>query len=280
MTEPPHHHDQVKRIRIYTLGRFLVARDAGDGTPPAPIGPALWRHQRTQQVLKCLIAMPNGQLRVDEAAYLVWPEEEAAVRAVLLRRAVQALRRLLGEGAAPVLANDLLTLPPAPRARLWIDADAFEGRVAAARTVLPPSSTRRLRAYAAALRLYAGEFLPDDQAASWSYQRREALRDLWLAAGCEMADLLVAQDQRRQAAALLRRLHGDAPIREDAALRLAALLAHQGDGAAALLTLRTTQNALWQARAERGSPALQAMLAALERGEAPFSETYPTMDRP
>jgi len=269
ITDVPPADDRGKRAWVYTLGRFLVVRDAGNGTQPAPVGAAFWRQHRTQQVLKCVIAMPAGHTRADEVAYLLWPEERPADRIILLRRAVKALRRLLGENAAPALANGELVLPAAPHRRLWVDADAFVANVAAARALPPAPASRQIHAYEMALRLYAGDFLPDDHAASWSYQRREALRYLWLAAGCELADLLVLHGRPAEAIPLLGRLHEADPAREEIARRLAVLLARRGERLAARAALRSTQEALWQARADRGSAALQAMAAALEHGETP-----------
>ena len=65
--------------------------------------------------------------------------------------------------------------------KLWVDAEAFEDATIAARRVKVPSSCEA--------ELYTGELLPGDREETWTEDRRESLRRLYLALLLDLATL-------------------------------------------------------------------------------------------
>ena len=183
-------------VRVRTLGEFeLLVEDR-----PVEFGRKAPR--KTLALLKAIIArggsVPEGLL-VDT----FWPDEAGDAAARSLAAAVRRLRALLGEDEAVLQQGGQLSLD---RARVWVDAWAFERALAAARAAPDGESA----ALVEALALYRGAFLSEEEGESWPVAMRERLRGKFIQAVAEHAGRLEAAQRDEEAIAwYLRGLDAD-----------------------------------------------------------------------
>ncbi|MBS1860851.1 MAG: hypothetical protein JSS68_03970 [Actinobacteria bacterium] len=169
-----------RTLSVNLLGAFAVTVDGG------PIPDRAWRLRKAKTLIKLLALEPERRIHAEGAAALLWPEHEGPAARNNLHQAIYAARRALDAGGLDgrcllELSSDLVYLGRDEPVR--IDVVAFEAAAARARAERDPA------AYRAALAAYAGELLPEDRYEDWTATRREALRELWLALGIELAEL-------------------------------------------------------------------------------------------
>jgi DNA-binding SARP family transcriptional activator len=108
----------------------------------------------------------------------------------------------------------------------WLDVDAFENKLAAARRVDNPDHAQHL--YRQAIALYRGAFLADLDAYQLDcWTERERYRQLYLDALQGLGDLLAAQNRDDEARELYRKVLAEDPCREAAARQLMRLALQQ-----------------------------------------------------
>ncbi|HSS33270.1 MAG TPA: BTAD domain-containing putative transcriptional regulator [Solirubrobacterales bacterium] len=184
----------------------------------------VWRLRKAKTLIKLLALAPDRRLHADQAAAALWPDRDQAATRNNLHQAIYAARRALdcGDGRGRdllELSDDLITLGPHDPVR--IDADVFERAAARARAEQDPTT------YRAALAVYEGELLPEDRYEEWTTSRRDALRELRLALGIELAEL-EAPVEPSAAIGRLREVLIEAPLHEPAHRALMRLLAGAG----------------------------------------------------
>ncbi len=205
-------------LHIGMLGAFSVA--LSDEAVPDDA----WRLRKAKTLVKLLALAPERRVNAEEAAELLWADREPASARNNLHQAIFAARRALGStgldgGRCLELQDDVISL--CPHDPVEIDVIAFEQAAARAR------EQRDRGAYRAALDAYPGELLPEDRYEEWTASRREALHELRLALGIELAELEAPADP---AAAIgrLREVLVDAPLHEPAHRALMRLYAAGG----------------------------------------------------
>ena len=115
-----------------------------------------------------------------------------------------------------------------PESDLWVDAEAFEDAVAAARRTGEPA------AYRAAVDLYAGDLLPKDRYEPWAEKRRGELRVAYLALLLRLAAIYEEFGEPARGVEVLQRAVAGAPNDEEAHAGLMRLYALSGRPAEAL----------------------------------------------
>jgi predicted ATPase/DNA-binding SARP family transcriptional activator len=208
--------DEVLDVNL--LGTFSVVVD-GELVPDDA-----WRLRKAKTLIKLLALAPERRLHADQAAAALWPDRDQAATRNNLHQAIYAARRALdcgdGRGLGLLeLSDDLITLGPHDPVR--IDADVFERAAARARAEGDPA------AYRSALAVYEGELLPEDRYEEWTVGRRDALRELRLALGIELAEL-EATSEPAAAIGRLREVLVEAPLHEPAHRALMRQLAGAG----------------------------------------------------
>jgi DNA-binding SARP family transcriptional activator len=151
------------RVEVRLLDGFTVMVD---GTPTAA---SRWNRRSAGALVKLLAMAPGGRLHRDRVIDALWPDLTVDVALPRLHKAAHYARVALGERDAVVLKGEALAL--FPKARLHVDAVAFEAAAEAAlaaHPVSPEACTEALR--------QAGELLPDDLAEPWLEEPRERLR--------------------------------------------------------------------------------------------------------
>jgi DNA-binding SARP family transcriptional activator len=159
-------------LRIYTLGRFVVATDGVPVHFPGKV------QQRPLALLKAIIALGGREISEQRLAEALWPEADGDGAHQALAVTLHRLRRLLGRDEAVILRGGLVHLAPD---LCWVDAWAFErllGQADAARRSGRSDEARALDERA--LGLYQGGFLDSDAEAAWALSARERLRRAFL----------------------------------------------------------------------------------------------------
>jgi predicted ATPase/DNA-binding SARP family transcriptional activator len=191
---------------VSLLGAFSVALN-GEAVPEDA-----WRLRKARTLIKLLALAPERRLHADQAAELLWPGRDQASARNNLHQAIFAARRALDSTGLESrrcleLSEDVISL--CPNDPVTIDVVVFEQAAASARDDRDPAT------YRAALDSYDGELLPEDRYEEWTASRRDALHELRLALGIELAELEAPLDQ---AAAIgrLREVLVDEPLHEPA----------------------------------------------------------------
>ena len=186
-----------------------------------------WRLRKAASLIKLLALAEGHRLHRERITAALWPELDMKSAANNLHRVLHFARTALELGAANAssrclpLAGDMLEL--CPDGPLWVDVEAFEEAVATAHRAREPA------AYRAAADLYAGELLPEDRYEAWAEERREALRETYLALLAGLAELYEEREEYGPAVEALRlALTGD-PAHEEAHRGLMRLYAASGE---------------------------------------------------
>jgi predicted ATPase/DNA-binding SARP family transcriptional activator len=196
--------DEVLCINL--LGAFSVSLSG------EPVADDAWRLRKAKSLVKLLALAPEQRLHADQAAELLWAGRDPASARNNLHQAIFAARRALGstglDGRRRLeLSDDVIALCPHDPVR--IDAVAFEAAALSAREEGDPA------AYRAALDSFEGELLPEDRYEEWTASRRDALRELRLVLGIELAGLEAPADPEA-AIGRLREVLADEPLHEPA----------------------------------------------------------------
>jgi two-component SAPR family response regulator len=146
-----------------------------------------WRAGRARALFQYLVMHRGRLISRERLIEALWPDPDALAAGTSLKVAVHALRQSLGQlPGLSVVAQESGYQLQAPR--LWLDVEQFErlcrlgqqfeasGKMAAAEA-----------AYARAVDLYAGDFLPEVWA-DWAVFRREGLKDQFLFVLAKLAD--------------------------------------------------------------------------------------------
>ncbi|MFL5827482.1 MAG: ATP-binding protein [Thermoleophilaceae bacterium] len=219
-------------LRISLLGGFAV------GVGEQTVSEGAWRLRKAKSLVKLVALAPEHRLHRDRAGELLWPDRDTAAAANNLHQALYVARRALEtagvDGSAALeLRDDALTLLGAR-----VDVEEFERAAAAAH------GSRDRALCGAAVELYAGELLPEDRYEDWSAERREALREHYIALLLELAGLERASGDTQAAVGWLQRALIEAPLHEEAHRELMTLFALGGRRQQALAQYQRLRQAL------------------------------------
>ncbi len=193
-------------LDISLLGAFSVTVD-GHVIPEDA-----WRLRKAKTLIKLLALAPERRLHADRATEMLWAGREEASTRNNLHQVIFAARRALDSAGLEgrnclELHEDVMALCPDDPVR--IDVLAFEEAAARSRAGRDPA------AYRDALDSYQGELLPEDRYEEWTASRRDAVHELRLALGIELAEL-EAPDDPAAAIDRLRSVLVCAPLHEPA----------------------------------------------------------------
>jgi DNA-binding SARP family transcriptional activator len=211
-------------LHVALLGGFSVL--AGGRAVPGS-----WRLRKSKTLVKLLALADGHRAHRDVLAGVLWPGLDPAVAANNLHQVLHAARRALSADRAPpagalCLRDDIVILWP--DGDLVVDADVF---AVAAQQALRSGSVED---YGAALKLYAGELLPEDRYADWAAPHRERLAALHAALTAGQARALLERRRPEEAVALLEPLAADrqsTPLAGASAGSLPSAISAAGPGA-------------------------------------------------
>ncbi|HKX19504.1 MAG TPA: tetratricopeptide repeat protein [bacterium] len=223
-------------LRIWLLGGFRVRVGSRD------IDPAAWRLRKARSLVKLLALSSGGRLHREQVLEFLWPHLDPDAAANNFRKTLHIVRRTLepaatGESARYCRVHDDVVGLAAPGAA-WVDVDAFTAAAAAARKSGDPAAHR------AALELFAGDLLPEDQYEEWSAGRRESLHQEWLGVLADLAAIYESQRDEARAIETLQLLVSRDAGREDAHRSLMRLYALTGQRQQALRQYQVVKESL------------------------------------
>jgi predicted ATPase/DNA-binding SARP family transcriptional activator/DNA-binding CsgD family transcriptional regulator len=253
-------------VRIRLLGGFGVSVGA------RTIGEVEWRLKKAGDLVKLLALTPDHRMHRERIMSLLWPKLGPKAAANNLRQALHAVRQVLdrvASTAAPSryirLEGGLLAL--CPNGDLWVDVEAFEAATAAARRSRDPT------AYRAALRLYAGELLPEDRYEEWAEEPRTELRQIYLALLVEMAASCEERGDFGSAIDTLRQAVSEEPAHEEAHAHLMRLYAGSGQRYQALRQYEQLREALRQRFGAEPGEASRSLHEEIVAGRSPIAHS-------
>lgn len=223
-------------LRIYLLGGFRAEIDG------SPVAPDFWpRFPLARRFVSLLALAPQHRLHRDEIVDRLWPERpphNPNNRLSQLRSQVQQALSQRNPAAPRYIEPQGLLVVLAPDGQLWTDVDAFLGAAHAAKMGSDPA------AYQAAIDQYGGDLLPEDSTEPWVINRREDLRDRYVALLLGQAHLLATVGEGVQAEDRLQRVLTQAPANEQAHCGLMCLFAQRGERDRALQQFARLREAL------------------------------------
>jgi DNA-binding SARP family transcriptional activator len=185
-------------IHISLLGGFSVTVD---GEPV----PNRWRLRKAKTLVKLLALAPGHRLHREVVVDRLWPDTEPQVAANNLHQIVHTIRRMMGPESI-TLSDDVARL--CPSGGLSVDVDQFDRAAAVAR------SSGEITELQAALELWTGPLLPEDQYANWAEDHRERLTEAHAAVSTLLGSKLLAEGEPEAALALLEPLASQRPLDE------------------------------------------------------------------
>ncbi len=171
---------------LRAFGRGLVLLD------DRPVEPSAWQSAVARELLFCLLEHPQGLTR-EQIGGLFWPDASPEEVHIRVKNALYRLRHALFpevvtyEEGIYRFNRDLEYL---------YDVEEFLHHLEQARKATEPDAIRG--AYEEALRHYTGDYLEEGQA-PWIHARREELRQLYIDASLELAELYLAQGRYSEA---------------------------------------------------------------------------------
>ncbi|HEX9016851.1 MAG TPA: BTAD domain-containing putative transcriptional regulator, partial [Chloroflexota bacterium] len=246
-------------LRVWLLGGFSVNLDG------RTIDGSAWRGRKPRSLVKLLALSLPHPIDRERILDLLWPELSHEAAQNNLRQTVQTVRRVLRSSVSadsPALrpyGNGLLLWPPD---QVWTDVDAFE--IAAANA----SESRAPAAYRAALDLYVGDLLPEDEYEDWAVGRREALRSTRMALLLDLAALHEEAGSAGAAIDALLDVVAMDPLREDAHARLMRLYAESRKPHLARLQYHRLKAALQRELDAEPEPETEELYRRIVRGES------------
>ncbi len=183
------------QLRVQTLGGFRVWRGAED------VDAREWKRDKARQLFQLLLTERRRALQREEIAERLWPALPPETANRDFKVALNALYKALeparsSEAPSAYIAREGATYQLRPDADLWLDADEFERLAEAGLHAIEAGEvdlgSRNLQA---ALRLYAGDFLPEALYEDWASETRERLLALYLRAADRLAGTLIRRGQ-------------------------------------------------------------------------------------
>ncbi len=186
-------------LRIQTLGTFQVWRG------PWPVSSTLWRRPFVRELFKFLLVHRNRWLDREFLLESLWPGEDPRRSSARLRVYLSYLREALEPWLRPQEASTYLWHEGGKYGlfldeAVELDAEAFERSVRAGLQARREGRSARAEdLLRRALRLYAGDFLPENRYEGWVLQERHRLRQQYAQALEALLGLLRQQGRETDA---------------------------------------------------------------------------------
>ncbi len=180
----------MEQLRIYFFGTFRLYRNG------VLLSSKDWQIRHARQLFKLLFTERSHTVSVDKVIDLLWPYSAEHAHKTL-RGAVSILRTVLEPTRAPQAPSRFVprgstgyTLYLPDDNSVWIDVFEFERLLESA--TIGHDSPKRRRVLEAALQLYTGDYLAEDEQESWAIAERARLREHYFS-----ATLILMESQRK-----------------------------------------------------------------------------------
>ncbi|HUL30879.1 MAG TPA: BTAD domain-containing putative transcriptional regulator [Thermodesulfobacteriota bacterium] len=188
-------------LKVYTLGRFELARD---GKPTGFSGKV---QKKPLLLLKALIALGGKEVREERLSDMLWPEANGDQAYNAFRTTLLRLRQLIGNDKTMAYHEGRVTIDPRS---CWVDAWAFERvyeqvetelmRIGKAAGKRPEKDREIMALMEKGIKIYQGHFLADETEVFWTTSYRERLRRKYLLLTTRLGDWLGQAEEWEKAA--------------------------------------------------------------------------------
>jgi non-specific serine/threonine protein kinase len=241
-------------VRVRVLGHFAITVDGRE------IPGSAWKFARPRELLVYLLGHAEGRSR-EQISLAFWPDASAAQAKNNVHVTLHHLRRALGRPDFVLFERDRYVINWA--LGVEVDAILFEREVEnACRAMRARPHSPAVAHLRAALDLYNGDLLADENAGDWHLEQRDRLRRVFTDGLSALGEHLVATGSYSDAVDVYRRLVRADPWDEPAHRQLMSALARAGQRGEAL----------------RQYDRLEALLAK-ELGSSPARETVELYDQ-
>jgi len=262
-------------LHIFLLGPLVVQR-GGRVLPDSA-----WRSRQERRLLLILLAAGGARVPIDRLLDWLWPDADRSAGATTLRSAISGLRHTLElPSSARASSRYILTRSGGyawnTESGAWVDAEEFlaltdERRPTTDDRRWPQSpmleGDGRIQNLERAIALYRGDYLADEADVPWAAAAREALRERFLSALHELAELRLVAGAYDAVIGLARRGLEHDRLREPFYRVLMQAYARAGDVASALQSYERCRHALDEELGAAPSAQTRALHAAILRGE-------------
>ncbi|HZR40637.1 MAG TPA: BTAD domain-containing putative transcriptional regulator [Ktedonobacteraceae bacterium] len=254
-------------LRVYLLGEFRLYRDG------KLVGEKDWHTRQARQLLKLLLLHRGYAVSVGRLIDLLWPEEEYRDNAhKTLRSAVSTLRAVLEGGQSsgtsfrfiPRCSRVGYTFTCPPDEKVWIDSYEFERLLDAA--LKEQNRFEGTQLLQAALALYVGDLLAEDEDTSWAWVERTRLRERYFTGVVMLMERWVEDGCYNEAITVGRNALAFDACREPLYRLIMQCQAGLGDSAGALQTFEQCRRLLDQELGADPSPLTLQLHTAILQG--------------
>ena len=265
----------AENLRIYLLGEFRLYRD---GTL---ICHKDWHTRQARQLFKLLLTERGRSVSMRKLTQLLWTDyTDSAYKT--LRSAVSTLRSVLEPHRDPQTPSRFVprgragyTLVFPSDSSVWIDVIEFERLLDQALTVSElTTNEERHKLLEAALQLYAGDYLAEDEELSWTRAERLRLHERYFTGITKLAEWQHEAGLYTEALELCRHALEFDLCREPLYRLMMQCQAQQGDTAAALQTFEQCRQLLDEHLGADPAPQTLLLHTAILRGEFQTRSVY------
>lgn len=250
---------------VYLLGPVRVEVDG------VPIDVRTWKSRKAVTLFKYLTSRCGERVPRDVLVDLLWPDSDDVDKSTHnLHTVIYYLRRALEphlsryEGSRFIRhGHGLYWINTA--APVWSDVQEFGRLVRQAEELQGDDDQRALDLYRRALALYRDDFCSEDLYEDWAVTVREQIRDVYVAATLQTAELTVRLERKfTTAVGLCRAALARDPYREELHQAVIAHLMRAGRYGEAAIQYRTCERLLAEEFGLRPSPETQALYEAMK----------------
>ncbi len=267
--------DMAENLQIYLLGEFRLYRD---GTL---ITHKDWHTRQARQLFKLLLTERGRTVSMRKLTALLWSDyADSAYKT--LRSAVSALRSVLEPERDPQTPSRFVprghagyTLIFPADSAVWIDVIEFERLLDQALAAPAVSGKERRKLLERALQLYSGDYLAQDEEASWARAERVRLRERYFTGVAALAEWQYEAGLYRDALEQCRQALEFDSCREPLYRLMMQCQAQMGDSVGALQTFEQCRQLLDEHLGADPSPQTLRLHTAILRGEFQVRAPHP-----
>jgi DNA-binding SARP family transcriptional activator len=272
-------------LQITLFGRLSVTLSGRE------LPDSAWRSRQERRLLLILLAARGARVPTDRLIDWLWPDADRSAGATTLRSTISGLRHTLEqESGARASSRFILTRDGGyawnTESGVWVDAEEFlaltdpSSQLAGSRatpdqqptedhrrSAQSPAPGERALQLERAIALYRGDYLADEADVPWATSTRYDLRERFLSALHELAELRLADGAYDTASELARRGLEHDRLREPFYRVLMQARARAGDIAGALQSYERCRSSLDEELGATPSSQTRALHAAILRGE-------------
>jgi LuxR family maltose regulon positive regulatory protein len=234
---------KVMRLDVRLLGQFEVSSSSRRLER--------WQSAKAKSLLQYLMIKPKLPVIKDVLMENLWPNADPELAGNNLKSAVYSLRKTLGslfydEANFPYIVFLQGTYLINPSIELWADIEEFEKHWTTGRRLEKEGAIREAAShFESAEELYRGDYLEDEPYEDWVINRREAIKDTYLAVLSKLADYSIFNSDYESCIIYCQKILGKDPCREDVYRRLICAHSRLGRRNRAIEWYRICRETIW-----------------------------------